>query len=61
MAIKDLPKYKDIRGTIRRNGRYPLVGTAVKDTIVVHHSMTAMAPKGSTPQAFVDKSGALKP
>lgn len=52
--IKNLPKYKDIRGTIRRNGRYPLVGTAVKDTIVIHHSMTSHKAKGSTPQAFAN-------
>lgn len=50
MAIKDLPKYKDIRGTIRRNGRYPYVGTAVKDTHVVHHSLT----KTGTPEAFAN-------
>ncbi|WP_176215137.1 peptidoglycan recognition protein family protein [Cytobacillus gottheilii] len=61
MAIKDLPKYKDIRNTIRRNGRYPYVGTACKDTIVIHHSLTAMKLAGSTPQAFanthIDKNG----
>ncbi|KAB2329596.1 N-acetylmuramoyl-L-alanine amidase [Cytobacillus depressus] len=60
MAIKDLPKYKDIRGTIRRNGRYPiakvgsLVGIKAKDTHVIHHSMTAQHLKGSTPQAFAN-------
>jgi hypothetical protein len=54
MAIKDLPKYKDIRNTIRRNGRYPLVGTGVKDTIVIHHSMTAMLLKGSNPNSFAN-------
>lgn len=54
MAIKDLPKYKDIRNTIRRSGRYPYVGTAVKDTIVIHHSLTAMKLKGSTPEAFAN-------
>ncbi|WP_053178034.1 peptidoglycan recognition protein family protein [Peribacillus loiseleuriae] len=54
MAINDLPKYKDIRGSIRRNGRYPVVGTAIKDTHVVHHSMTAQHLKGSTPQAFAN-------
>lgn len=54
MAIKDLPKYKDIRGTIRRNGRYPKVGTACKDTHVIHHSMTAMHLKGSNPNSFAN-------
>ena len=54
MAIKDLPKYSDIRGTIRRKGRYPLVGTNVKDTIVIHHSMTSHKAKGSNPHAFAN-------
>ena len=54
MALKDLNKYKDLRNTIRRKGRYPLVGTAVKDTIVIHHSMTKQNAKGSTPQAFAN-------
>lgn len=52
--IKDLPKYKDLRGSIRRKGRYPVVGTSVKDTIVIHHSMTSHKAKGSTPQAFAN-------
>ncbi|AYP68608.1 N-acetylmuramoyl-L-alanine amidase precursor [Exiguobacterium phage vB_EalM-132] len=50
MAIKDLPLYKDIRGSIRRSGRYPYVGTAVKDTHVIHHSLT----ETGTPQAFAN-------
>lgn len=50
MAIKDLPKYVDIRGSIRRKGRYPLVGTAVKDTHVIHHSLT----KTGSPEAFAN-------
>jgi LysM repeat protein len=54
MAIKNLPKYKDIRGSIRRSGRYPLVGTAGKDTIVIHHSLTPLKAAGSTPQAFAN-------
>jgi N-acetylmuramoyl-L-alanine amidase/LysM domain len=54
MAVKDIPGYKDIRGSIRRDGRYPYVGTAVKDTHVIHHSMTPMYAGGSTPQAFAN-------
>jgi N-acetylmuramoyl-L-alanine amidase len=54
MAIKDLPKYKDIRGSIRRKGRYSIVGTAVKDTHVIHHSMTAQHLSGSTPAGFAN-------
>ncbi|MGD6845213.1 N-acetylmuramoyl-L-alanine amidase [Bacillus infantis] len=54
MAISSIPKYKDIRKTIRRNGSYPYVGTAVKDTHVIHHSMTAQHLGGSTPQGFAD-------
>ncbi len=54
MAIKDLPKYKDIRGTIRRNGRYPYVGTAVKDTHVIHHSLTLQHLAGSNPYSFAN-------
>jgi LysM repeat protein len=54
MAINNLPKYKDIRNSIRRSGRYPYVGTAVKDTIVIHHSLTPMKAAGSTPQAFAN-------
>lgn len=54
MALKDLPKYKDIRNSIRRNGEFPLVGTAVKDTHVIHHSMTAQHLKGSNPDAFAN-------
>lgn len=50
MALKDLPKYKDIRGSIRRSGRYPYVGTAGKDTHVIHHSLT----ETGTPQAFAN-------
>lgn len=54
MAIKNLPKYKDIRNSIRRKGRYPYVGTAVKDTHVIHHSMTAQHLKGSNPNSFAN-------
>ncbi len=54
MALKDLPKYKDIRNSIRRSGRYPYVGTAVKDTIVIHHSLTGMKLAGSTPYGFAN-------
>ena len=54
MEIQNLPKYKDIRNSIRRNGRYPNVGTKVKDTIVIHHSLTPMKAKGSTPHAFAN-------
>ena len=54
MSIQNLPKYKDMRHSIRRNGRYPIVGTKVKDTIVIHHSLTPMKAKGSTPQAFAN-------
>lgn len=54
MAIKDLSKYKDIRDTIPRNGRYPKVGTKVKDTHVIHHSMTARNLKGSNPFSFAN-------
>lgn len=54
MAIKNLPKYKDIRNSIRRRGRYPFVGTGVKDTIVIHHSATAMKLRGSTPHGFAN-------
>lgn len=50
MALKDLPLYKDIRGSIRRSGRYPYVGTAGKDTHVIHHSLT----ESGTPQAFAN-------
>lgn len=50
MSIKNLPKYKDIRDSIRRSGRYPLVGTDVKDTHVIHHSLT----KTGTPEAFAN-------
>lgn len=67
MAIKDLPKYKDIRNTIRRNGRYPVskvgnkVGIEAKDTHVVHQSMTKRSAPGSNPDAFanthIDKNG----
>lgn len=61
MAIKDLPKYKDIRNSIRRKGRYPYVGTTVKDTHVIHHSITAQHLKGSNPHSFanthIDKNG----
>jgi LysM repeat protein len=50
MSIKNLPKYKDIRGSIRRKGRYPDVGTTEKDTHVIHHSLT----KTGTPEAFAN-------
>ncbi|WP_368657614.1 N-acetylmuramoyl-L-alanine amidase [Metabacillus halosaccharovorans] len=54
MAIKDLPKYKDIRNSIRRKGRYPYVGTSVKNTHVIHQSMTARNLKGSNPYSFAN-------
>jgi LysM repeat protein len=54
MSIQSLPKYQDIRNAIRRSGRYPYVGTAGKDTIVIHHSLTAMHLKGSNPHAFAN-------
>ncbi len=61
MALKDLPKYRDIRKSIRKNGEFPIVGTAVKDTHVIHHSMTKQGLQGSTPEGFanthIDKNG----
>jgi LysM repeat protein len=54
MAIKDLPKYKDIRNSIRRDGRYPYRPLENKDTIVIHHSLTPKYAKGSTPEAFAN-------
>jgi LysM repeat protein len=54
MAVKDIPGYKDIRNSIRRSGRYPYVGTAVKDTHVIHQSMTPMYAGGSNPHSFAD-------
>jgi N-acetyl-anhydromuramyl-L-alanine amidase AmpD len=40
MAIKSLPKYKDVRGKLPRRKPYVNVPYSTKDWIVVHHSAT---------------------
>jgi N-acetyl-anhydromuramyl-L-alanine amidase AmpD len=40
MAIKNLPKYKDMRGKLPRRKSYLNVSISLKDWLVIHHSAT---------------------
>jgi N-acetyl-anhydromuramyl-L-alanine amidase AmpD len=40
MAVKNLPKYKDMRGKLTSKGSYSTVAISKKDWIVIHHSLT---------------------